>query len=92
MIGIQIGDLRLVRQLDKGGMGDVYLAEHLLLNDLRAVKLLDPALAHNEEFVTRFLNEGRAGMVRPRGQNSIDEGEQVRGRSTARGRTARTAR
>lgn len=62
MIGTQIGDLRLVRLLGRGGMGSVYLAEHRLLNDLRAVKILDPTLAHHGEVVTRFLNEGRAAV------------------------------
>ena len=42
MIGTQIGDLKLVRLLAEGGMGAVYLAEHLLLNDFQAVKILNP--------------------------------------------------
>jgi serine/threonine-protein kinase len=59
-IGTQIGDLRVIRELGSGGMGSVFLAEHQLLNTLLAIKILNPALAHNEEIVTRFLNEARA--------------------------------
>jgi len=62
MIGTEIGDLKIVRQLGEGGMSTVYLAEHALLNDLQAVKILAPELSGNPQVVTRFLNEGRAAV------------------------------
>lgn len=63
MIGTKISDfLRIIRVLGEGGMGIVYLAVHEILNDLQAVKVLDPALSRNPQIVTRFLNEGRAAV------------------------------
>ena len=62
MIGTQIGDLILIRLLGEGGMGAVYLAQHALLNDLQAVKILDARFTQNQQIVTRFLNEGRAAV------------------------------
>jgi eukaryotic-like serine/threonine-protein kinase len=62
MIGTEIGDLKLIRALGEGGMGCVYLAEHRLLNDFQAVKVLDPRFTQNQEVVRRFLNEGRAAV------------------------------
>src|SRR5262245_1838575 len=43
-------------------MGTVYLAEHALLNDVVAVKVLDPRFTENPQIVGRFLNEARAAM------------------------------
>jgi serine/threonine protein kinase len=54
------GKYRLLRPLSKGGMGWIYLAEHVGLRDLRAIKLIqiDPM---REEFARkRFLREIRA--------------------------------
>ena len=38
----QIGQYRLKRSLGSGGMGDVYLAEHVLLKRPCAIKLIKP--------------------------------------------------
>src|SRR5262245_11140680 len=51
---------RLVRLLDEGGMGAVWLAEHLSLHSPVAVKLLTQEIAESEEGVQRFLREARA--------------------------------
>jgi serine/threonine protein kinase len=48
---------RLIRQLDAGGMGVVWLAEALHLRSLVAVKIMDRALAATPEAVQRFLRE-----------------------------------
>jgi serine/threonine protein kinase len=50
---------RLVRQLDEGGMGSVWLAEHLSLSSPVAVKLLAREVADSEEGTQRFLREAR---------------------------------
>ncbi len=50
---------RIVRLLGRGGMGVVYLAEHALLNDRVAVKLLPAAGAARADAFQRFLREGR---------------------------------
>lgn len=51
---------RIVRMLGKGGMGTVYLAEHTLMGEPRALKFLSADLASNPSFVQRFLQEARA--------------------------------
>jgi TPR repeat protein/serine/threonine protein kinase len=51
---------RIERTLGKGGMGIVYLAEHTLMGEPRALKFLSGALASNPTFVQRFLQEARA--------------------------------
>ena len=58
--GNQIGPFVVLRLLGKGGMGSVYLAEHSLMKDLHAIKILDPQLTQNPAIVTRFVNEARA--------------------------------
>jgi len=60
MIGTQIGPFLTLRLLGAGGMGSVYLAEHCLMKDLHAIKVLDPQLTQNPQIVTRFVNEARA--------------------------------
>jgi serine/threonine-protein kinase len=51
---------RLVRPLARGGMGSVWRAEHLTLFSEVAIKIIDPAIAHLEMGLSRFLREARA--------------------------------
>jgi len=51
---------RIERVLGKGGMGTVYLAEHTLMNEPRALKFLSSTLASNPLFVQRFVQEAKA--------------------------------
>ena len=59
-IGAHIGQYRIVRKIGAGGMGTVYLAEHVLLGRRAAIKTLLPALSVQSEIVDRFFNEARA--------------------------------
>jgi serine/threonine-protein kinase len=54
------GKLRVERLLGQGGMGTVYVATHVGLDQQVAIKVLDPQLANNPEIVQRFVREARA--------------------------------
>ena len=51
---------RLVGHLARGGMGDVFRAEDLLLGRQVAIKILHPQFASDEKFVSRFRREAQA--------------------------------
>jgi serine/threonine-protein kinase len=44
-------------------MGAVYLARHVTLGRLAAIKVLHPSLSSNQDMVTRFFNEARAATA-----------------------------
>jgi eukaryotic-like serine/threonine-protein kinase len=50
---------RIIRKLGHGGMGAVYLAEHILMGEPRALKFLSAELSADELFTSRFLREVR---------------------------------
>ncbi|MBA3291671.1 MAG: serine/threonine protein kinase, partial [Actinobacteria bacterium] len=58
-IGDEFAGYSIERLLGRGGMGVVYLAEHIRLRQRRALKLLPPDLAHNDDFHQRFERESR---------------------------------
>lgn len=49
-----------MRLLGRGGMGTVYLAEHILLNRQRALKFISSELSQAPRFLKRFRHEARA--------------------------------
>jgi eukaryotic-like serine/threonine-protein kinase len=55
----RLGQYHLRRLLGAGGMGEVYLAEHVLLKRPCAVKLILPACAYNPRALERFEREVR---------------------------------
>ncbi|HZJ62143.1 MAG TPA: protein kinase [Kofleriaceae bacterium] len=53
-----------MRKLAEGGMGTVYLAEHVLIRRRVALKLLHSELAEDSAMIRRFMNEASAaGML-----------------------------
>jgi serine/threonine-protein kinase len=55
-----VGKYRIERLIGRGGMGAVFAAQHELLNQRVALKLLLGELADSKEASVRFLNEARA--------------------------------
>jgi hypothetical protein len=60
MEGTIIGQYRVVQQIGAGGMGVVYVAEHVLVGRRAALKVLLPEYSVRRALVTRFFNEARA--------------------------------
>ncbi len=58
--GVVLGSWRVLRALGEGGMGRVYLAEHVVIGRRAAIKVLKRALAANATSVERFFDEARA--------------------------------
>ncbi|HEY4186967.1 MAG TPA: protein kinase [Polyangia bacterium] len=60
LVGQTVGSYQVIKELGKGGMGCVYLAEHSLIGRKAAVKVLNPDIASDPEVVSRFFTEARA--------------------------------
>jgi serine/threonine-protein kinase len=60
LMGTQFGSFRLVRRLGRGGMGSVYLGEHVTIGSKVAVKVLHEHLCAHPELIQRFHAEARA--------------------------------
>ncbi|HEX8819711.1 MAG TPA: protein kinase, partial [Archangium sp.] len=70
LVGQRLGTFQVVRQLGRGGMGCVYLAEHGLIQKRVAVKVLHAHLAQDSKLVARFLAEAR-GASRIQHENVV---------------------
>lgn len=57
--GAQIGDYIIIRTLGIGGMGEVFLAEQKSVKRQVALKVLQPALAKDHQYLERFFQEVR---------------------------------
>jgi serine/threonine-protein kinase len=62
---------RIERKLGEGGMGAVYLARHVILEKIVALKILHDEFARRRELVERFLHEAKAAS-RIRHEHVID--------------------
>jgi YVTN family beta-propeller protein len=67
LVGEEFAGYRLVSVLGRGGMSIVFQAENPRLGNVIALKVLDPSLAGDDIFRTRFLEESRiaASMNHP---------------------------
>ncbi len=57
-----LGKYEIERILGRGGMGIVFAAKHLELDERVAIKVLLPVAAASKDLVGRFLREGRAAV------------------------------
>ena len=62
---------RIVRRIGKGGMGEVFLAEHTAIGKQVAIKILGEEFAKKQRIVQRFLQEARAASL-IRHENVVD--------------------
>ncbi len=60
MIGREVGNFRIVRELGRGGMGTVFEGLDLMLDRRVAIKVLNVELANDTQFVARFRKEAKA--------------------------------
>ncbi len=51
---------RVLRKLGEGGMGVVYLAEHIVIEKRVALKILSDDFARKADLVARFMQEAKA--------------------------------
>jgi len=78
----QIPNYEIKRVLGEGGMAVVYLAEHRLLNNLVAIKVLNSEFVRNNNIRGRFLTEARCMARMSHSQiikvtDLIDDGDTV---------------
>ena len=59
LVGSYLGQYRILREIGRGGMAVVYLAEQPSLGRYVALKVLHPYLADDATFVARFQREAR---------------------------------
>ncbi len=60
IIGKIIAGCEVTELIGQGGMGLVYKAHHVVLDQYRALKVMDPYIARDELFMKRFQSEARS--------------------------------
>jgi serine/threonine protein kinase len=60
LTGRTLGNYRVLDKIGQGGMGAVYLGEHVLIGRKVAIKVLLPEVASDQSRLKRFFNEARA--------------------------------
>ncbi|MDC0117711.1 protein kinase [Flavobacteriaceae bacterium] len=56
---IKLENYKIIKKIASGGMGDVYLAEHTVLENKVAIKSLHSSLVNDEDFRKRFRTEAK---------------------------------
>lgn len=59
----QFGNYKIIHKIGGGGMGEVYLAHDRKLDRRIALKILNPKLTNNPEYLKRFKQEARAASA-----------------------------
>ncbi|MGB7345401.1 MAG: protein kinase [Pirellulaceae bacterium] len=73
----RLGDYEIKEQIGKGGMGRVYLAEHIRMQRIVAVKILPSDRMKDQSAIDRFYDETRAAsrLMHPNIVAAFDAGE-----------------
>lgn len=58
--GFFLGKYKLLDHIGTGGMSSVYLAEHMLMRQQRAIKVLPKSRVGDSSYLDRFIREARA--------------------------------
>ncbi len=58
--GFFLGKYKLLRHIGTGGMSSVYLAEHMMMGDQRAIKVLPKSRVNDATYLARFQLEAKA--------------------------------
>ena len=58
-IGTRVREYEILEKIGHGGMGAVYRARHIYLDEDRAIKLIQTELAGSQDFVNRFIREAK---------------------------------
>ncbi len=59
LVGQRLRDYEVIELIGRGGMGAVYRARHVLLQEERAIKVVSRKPADDREFTERFIREAR---------------------------------
>ncbi len=57
------GKYQLIEQVGGGAMGQVFKAEHLMMNSIVAIKILHPEISGNAEMLERFKREAQSAAA-----------------------------
>ncbi|MGI9286445.1 MAG: serine/threonine protein kinase [Pseudomonadales bacterium] len=60
LTGTTLGQYRIIQHVGRGGMADVYKAEHVGLSVYRIIKVVRPEFVADKEFSARFKTEAQA--------------------------------
>ncbi|MEZ4382814.1 MAG: serine/threonine-protein kinase [Nannocystaceae bacterium] len=64
LVGTVLADrYQIIERIAEGGMGTVYVAEHITIGRKLAVKVLSPDLGNSPDIAQRFLQEARAASM-----------------------------
>jgi serine/threonine protein kinase len=61
--GQRFGEFEIIERIGEGAMGAVYKARQVSLDRIVALKMLQPSLADNADFIARFRQEAKAAAV-----------------------------